>query len=115
MSNQKSFNYTAKVTKIIDGDTFYAVVDLGFSIAAEVKFTLSGIDTPEIWRSTNEKELEHGRKAKDFLSNLIMNKYIYIESSKTSERGKWLAKVLIDDKDVVDLLIENGFDKKDSY
>lgn len=37
----------AVVTKIVDGDTVDLLVDLGFSIAHEIRVRLAGINTPE--------------------------------------------------------------------
>lgn len=40
--------YSAKVLKVIDGDTIDADLDLGFRIHTNVRFRLNGIDTPEL-------------------------------------------------------------------
>jgi micrococcal nuclease len=43
-----NYIYTATITKIIDGDTVDAIVDLGFSVQTKIRFRLNGIDTPEL-------------------------------------------------------------------
>lgn len=47
--------YPATVNRLVDGDTFYAEVDLGFRCSAKVKIRLHGINAPE--RKTPEGEV----------------------------------------------------------
>lgn len=122
-----SFTYSAFVTRVVDGDTIYADVDLGFHILTKQKFRLLGIDTPEIYRPLNEKELAHGREAKRFLESLILNKFVIIQTKKTGKYGRWLADVYLDDNfidevsgddwyvSVTEKMIEAGFEKRESY
>lgn len=57
--------YPATCARVIDGDTFVADIDLGFTVHAHVKIRIHGIDVYE--RSTPE-----GKAAKQFLMNLLM-------------------------------------------
>ena len=41
------YEYVARITAVVDGDTFDADVDLGFRIRVAMRFRLYGIDTPE--------------------------------------------------------------------
>ena len=42
------YHYKMTVTKVVDGDTVYGDVDLGFNIGyKKMEFRLSGINTPE--------------------------------------------------------------------
>lgn len=85
-------NYTRKaiVTKVIDGDTFEAIVDLGYYVKVTQTFRLLGLNTPEI----KGVEKSQGLIAKDFVTNEILNKEIYITSQKTDTfRSRWLATV----------------------
>ncbi len=109
------FVYNAKVVRVVDGDTVYCEVDLGFHVKIIESFRLSRVDTPEIWRPINEFELDHGRRAKQYLVDLIEGKEVIIETSKTGKYGRWVADIYYEGKDIQDLLIENGFEKLDSY
>ena len=56
------YHYKMTVTKVVDGDTIYGDVDLGFNIGyKKMEFRLSGINTPETKGATREA----GLKSKD--------------------------------------------------
>ena len=40
------YTYNATVTKVVDGDTIDALVDLGFDTWKQVRIRLNGINTP---------------------------------------------------------------------
>ena len=92
----KDYIYRGKVTKVVDGDTFYAEVDLGFHVTTRVCFRLANIDTPEIYSPSNELELIHGREAKSFVEDMILDKEVIIRTYKTGKYGRWLAFVYLE-------------------
>ena len=107
------YEYKCDVTRVVDGDTFYGKIDLGFFASLSLKFRLKGIDTPEIYRPLNEAEKQHGMEAKEFVSSLILNKTVVVRSNKTGKYGRWIAEVILEDgTDLVTVLIENGFQKR---
>ena len=110
------YTYKAFITRVIDGDTFKASVDLGFSIGIDCTFRLNNIDTPETWRPKSEAERIHGEKAKQFVKNLIENKTVILESKKLEIYGRYDADVTLSDgSDLSTVLRENGFEKLDNY
>ena len=58
------------VTKVVDGDTIDASIDLGFDISLEKRIRFAGIDTPES-RTTNVKEKAMGLESKDWLKKTL--------------------------------------------
>ena len=42
------YSYKAKLGRVVDGDTVWLDVDLGFNIWAHLGFRLEGINTPEV-------------------------------------------------------------------
>ena len=46
--NDKLYHYNAEVTRVVDGDTVDALVDLGFNTYSKQRIRLYGINTPEI-------------------------------------------------------------------
>ena len=58
------------VTKVVDGDTIDADIDLGFDISLSKRIRLAGIDTPES-RTTNVKEKAMGLESKDWLKKAL--------------------------------------------
>jgi micrococcal nuclease len=88
------------VTRVIDGDTFEARVDLGFRVYSIQKFRLMGIDAPE-----------HDDKATEYLKSKILNKIVLIESLKADSFGRWLCNVVIpgQGKTINAQAVEDGF------
>jgi len=61
---KRFYSYRAEVEKIIDGDTLWATVDLGFEYLTDEKLRLRAIDTPEL-------KTEGGKRAKDYLEGIL--------------------------------------------
>ena len=77
-----------RVVGIMDGDTV-KVLDASNS---QWKIRLIGIDAPE-------KKQAFGTKSKEHLSDLVYNKQVTIEYSKTDRYGRTLGKILVDGVD----------------
>lgn len=92
----------AKVTSIIDGDTFRIKVE-GGGASEEVKLNL--IDAPEI-----QPGQPFGPEAKAFISKLLLGKTILLETdmSVRDEYGRILAFVYYENTMVNQMLLENG-------
>ena len=111
------YTYKATITRVVDGDTFDADVDLGFGIVARHRFRIDGIDTPETWRPINENEHAHGEKATARAKELLEGKTLNLVTKKKSGiYGRYSAVVTIEDgRDYATVMIEEGFEKLDSY
>tara|TARA_B100000131_G_scaffold102069_1_gene99076 strand:+ start:19375 stop:19707 length:333 start_codon:yes stop_codon:yes gene_type:complete len=107
------YEYKAIITKVYDGDTLTAEVDLGFKMwAKKIKLRLVGIDTPEI-RSKDPKEKSLAIKARDRVRELCLGKEVVITTHGKGKYGRWLASVYIDgDIDLRRFLITEGLAKK---
>ena len=104
------YEYKATITKVVDGDTYDATIDLGFKTFTKQRLRLKGVDTPETWRPKTEEEREHGEKATEFVRSLILNKEVNLTSVKSAVYGRWEAYVTIPSgEDLGKLIIENGF------
>ncbi len=109
------YEYNALITRVVDGDTFDAEVDLGFRVKWKARFRLKNVDTPEIWRPTTEAEWDHGEKASDFVKEKIEGKVVRLVSYKAGIYNRYGCEVYVDGKSLSDLLIENGLEKLSSY
>lgn len=111
------YKYKAKIINIVDGDTFDAEVDVGFSITVTHRFVVEGIDTPETWRPRNEAEKEHGQKATNRAKELLLDKQVIIKSSKfPGIYNRYGATVTLPDgQDYTEIMISEGFEKKVEY
>lgn len=101
------YEYRARISDVYDGDTFTAVVDLGFHVALERKFRLAGIQAPEL-RGT---EKEAGRLARDFLRGLVDGLEVRLRTFKdrTEKYGRYLADILLPDgRSAADELVKEG-------
>ena len=78
------YTYVAFVTKIIDGDSLWVEIDLGFNCFTQQKLRLRGIDTPEI--STAE-----GIKAKQFVERVLnKSKFIIVKTYWADKYRRYL-------------------------
>jgi micrococcal nuclease len=93
--------YTAKVLKVIDGDTLDVMIDLGFNIHHKARVRLYGVNTPES-RTKDLAEKEMGLKAKTFTADWIArHQTVFLKTiaGKDDKYGRILAQIY-SDKDV---------------
>lgn len=97
----------AKVVKVYDGDTIHVVFYLGFKLY-RWKCRLLGIDTPEI---KTKSEIEHSAaiKAKEKLSDLILNKIITIECNNFDKYGRLLITVYKSRVNINKFMVRQGY------
>ena len=97
----------AKVVKVYDGDTIHVVFYLGFKLY-RWKCRLLGIDTPEI---KTKSEIEHAAaiKAKEKLSDLILNKIITIECNNFDKYGRLLITVYKSRVNINKFMVRQGY------
>jgi micrococcal nuclease len=103
------YKYNAVVERVIDGDTFIAVIDLGFNISIRERIRMLGINAPEVHGDSKEKGLD----AKAFLTEILEGEKVILETEKDDDFGRWLARVYMkedDDKltDVCQLMLDTG-------
>ncbi len=93
--------YTAKVLKVIDGDTLDVMIDLGFNIHHKARIRLYGVNTPES-RTKDLAEKDLGLKAKQFTTDwTVRHQQVFINTiaGKDDKYGRILARVY-SDKDI---------------
>ncbi len=106
----------AVVTRVIDGDTFEAEVDLGYHIKFTHKYRVLDLDTPETFRPKLPGEREAGRRATSAAENLLMGLPVHIKSTKAGKYGRYLAAVTLPDgRDFSSVMKELGHVKKEQY
>lgn len=110
------YEYKALITRVVDGDTFDATVDLGFDINFSIRVRLRGIDTPETWRPKTAAEEVHGLQATKFVGILIKDQYVKMRSHKLGIYGRYEVDIeLADGTDLATFLREKGFEKRPEY
>ena len=86
--------YRAVLTRVVDGDTFVADVDLGFGVTKTDTFRLYGVDTPETWRPRTRAERLHGLHATAMVKEW-QNHRVLIKTyrDRTGKYGRMLADI----------------------
>ena len=103
------YEYTAKVLKVIDGDTLDLSIDLGFDIWTMQRVRLLGIDTPETHTlDLTEKAL--GVKAKAMVEGLIKTAtLIRVQTTKSDKYGRMLVTLFVDSVNINEALVAAGY------
>ncbi len=105
------FEYSAKVKRIVDGDTLDAYIDLGFDVWVNKRIRFMGIDTPES-RTRDKVEKRYGKGAKHRLVEMLEgNDNIFkLKSHGTGKFGRVLGELFIDEFEgsVNDQMINEG-------
>jgi|TARA_Y100000592_G_scaffold92635_1_gene154627 micrococcal nuclease len=105
-------NYSAKVLRVVDGDTCDAMIDLGFDTWVKKRIRFYGVDTWES-RTRNLEEKKKGLAAKAYVKDLLENsdegKFV-LKSYGVGKYGRVLGELFVkgNEKSVNELLKENG-------
>lgn len=86
-----------KVVGVTDGDTITVLSD-----KKQIKVRLAGIDAPE-------RGQDFGNASKKHLSDLVLNKSVTLEGTKTDRNGRLIAKVILEGRDVGLIMIQTGY------
>lgn len=96
--------YRATVTRVVDGDTYITLIDLGFRVSIEISLRLHGVDCPEM-------PTEAGKAATQFVRDLLLNSggRVLVQTYKDQRTfARWVADVWVDGKSLADELVRAG-------
>ena len=104
--------YSAKLVRVVDGDTADAMIDLGFNVWVKSRIRFMGVDAWES-RTRNKEEKVKGLAAKAYVKDLLENSdegKFSIISHGTGKYGRVLGELFVKghEKSVNELLKENG-------
>ena len=107
-----AYEYRATLNRVVDGDTVWLDVELGFNVRLKVELRLEGINTPEV---TGVQKVA-GLAAKSELARLLSLGTIHFISVKTEKYGRYLATLFVTPVgqpaiNVNEALIKGGFAK----
>jgi micrococcal nuclease len=90
--------FRANVTRVVDGDTVYFVVDLGFTVKVNIKSRLYGIDTPEIRGEERADGLAATAFVNEWLAEHATKGTVLIKSHDAKalgqgKYGRWLIEI----------------------
>jgi len=98
-----------RVIKVYDADTITIASKLPYDDSPMYRLSvrLNGIDSPEIkGKGILDEEKEAAKQARDFVSNLVLNKYIRLEHVKSEKYGRILADVYIGNIHLNEILLK---------
>jgi len=99
-----------RVIKCYDADTITIASKLPYDASPLYRLSvrLNGIDAPEIkGKSAEEKEV--AKEARDFVSNLVLNKNVRLENIESEKYGRILADVYIGDVCLNEILLRERY------
>jgi micrococcal nuclease len=107
-ASPEAFVYNATLDRIVDGDTFDCILDLGFDVKLhKQRVRLAGIDTPES-RTRDLAEKKLGLAAKERLKELCVGNF-KIKSLGKGKYGRILGIPYTEDgDDICQILINEG-------
>jgi len=104
--------YSAKLVRVVDGDTADAMIDLGFDTWVKKRIRFFGVDCWES-RTRDLDEKKKGLAAKEFVKKLLENsdegKFL-LKSHGVGKYGRVLGELFVkgNESSVNELLKENG-------
>lgn len=101
-----------RVIKVYDADTITIAAKLPYDESPLYRFSvrLNGIDAPEIkGKGVSEEEKAAAKTARDFVANLVLNKYVTLQNIQNEKYGRVLADVYIGDIWLNDTLIKERY------
>lgn len=114
------YEYKGTITRVVDGDTVDATLDLGFGIKFSLRVRIDDYDAPETWRPSCDEELQHGLQATKRAKELLEGKEAIIRTTKLGIYGRYGASIFVsapgrDEANFANIMISEGFAKRKSY
>ena len=91
MPDPDLYRYKAEILRVVDGDTFDSLIDLGFSIKVQAVVRILFMNAPEMTGSTKE----YGEASKQALERLLKSGPVRIRTEKPDSFGRALAEVWV--------------------
>jgi len=115
------YNYSAKLDRVVDGDTIDLVIDIGFKMTTNQRIRLAYIDTPETFRQKHDsEEYKAGMVSKNFVVKRLEENQneLRIETLKdTGKYGRYIGIIWLADSETSlnEELVQEGLAKHVKY
>ncbi len=110
---KQEYIYKGVVKKVLDGDTYDILFDLGFHNYWQTRVRLYGVDAYEksLRSGTTPEQKELGLQAKALCEELMLDKKVVVETiqDKKGKYGRYLVTVYVDGVSIADILDEKGY------
>lgn len=92
------YTYNALITRVIDGDTVEALVDLGFHITHTIRVRLLNVHAPELFTGDDR---QNGLLAKEHLEQLCLGRRVSITTDKDRMSfNRYVATIMIEHRNI---------------
>ena len=99
---EPAYRYMAEASRIIDGDSLHARIDLGFRVTVTLPLRVRGINSPEL----NTPE---GQAAKQWAIGELLDKPLVVVSHKDRQSfARWIADVWTPDGSYAQRIVAAG-------
>ena len=101
-----------RVIKVYDADTITIASKLPYDASPIYRLSvrLNGIDAPEIkGKGISDEEKEAAKIAREFVYNLVFNKFVRLENIQSEKYGRILADVYVGDIHLNELLVKERY------
>lgn len=105
MAQQPRTYLGCRVIEVKDGDTIKVEVDLGFEVTVSPTIRFARIQAPEKDGPTREE----GLKVASYVAEMLGTQYVDLIVYKKEKYGRWLAEVILNEKNVSDHLLKIGY------
>lgn len=95
------YEYNARVTRVVDGDTVDCEIDLGFFVSTRQRIRLAHIDAPERGQQGHDN-------ARIALEALVIGKALRLRTEKTSKWGYWLGELYDGQTAIYQAMLDTG-------
>lgn len=105
------YEYQARISRVIDGDTVEAEIDLGFHVTISVTLRLAGINAPEIRGAERPQGLAATRYLESLLDDLagdIRTLTVRTQKDVTEKYGRYLAELIAGEVNLNHALVAAG-------
>jgi len=104
---ERTFEYYGLCTRAVDGDTIEINVDMGFKIHHIIRVRMLDVMAPEIFSGPPEVRAK-GQIAKTYLEELVLDKYVKIQTVKDhTSFNRYIATVWVDDDELTHIVNVN--------
>ena len=107
------YEYNAICTRVVDGDTIDARVDLGFSVWLDCRIRLEGIDAPET-RTKNLQEKVQGLETKGYLKTImdVAGGHYVVRCHGVGKDGRCMGTIYVGGENINQKLLAEGYAKE---
>lgn len=107
------YDYNAICSRVIDGDTIDAKIDLGFNVWIECRIRFLGVDAPEA-RTRNLEEKLQGLRTKEYVKEIMstVGGHFVLKSHGVGKYGRCLGEIFINGENINQKLISEGYAKE---